>query len=420
MFQALEQPGFLMKGKSIVFGSLLLNVLLTIVLVHSLQNRPLPGDSLASRALAARSPNHSTPESTPPPPAANAAAPFDWRVVESADYRKYVANLRAIGCPEETIRDIIIADVNKLFETRRQELQQGRPKFQYWKAGNPLAAVVDPAIMEKQKLLNQEKRDLLKEILGVAPDDKNEPVVAWANPLDNLLDFLSPAKRAQVQEVMQQQQSKLVKLASGSGTMDSEDIKKLQTLHREGELELAKILTPAELEDYQLRWSQTSMMLRHSLSGFDPSEEEFRTIFKMRKPIDDAFTVFNDSADPDSAQRRAEAEAKLKESLRQVLGDARYADYERSQDYQYQQIAKVADRQGVSKEDTIRAYDMAHTAQLEVFRLQADDSLGSEQRQRAIDAIRAESERSLRQALGEQAFDAYRRQPNAAWLRGSP
>src|SRR5687767_831304 len=39
---------------------------------------------------------------------------FDWRLVESEDYKKYIVNLRSIGCPEETIRDIITADVNKL------------------------------------------------------------------------------------------------------------------------------------------------------------------------------------------------------------------------------------------------------------------------------------------------------------------
>ena len=40
---------------------------------------------------------------------------FSWREVESADYATYIANLRDIGCPEQTIRDIIIADVNQLY-----------------------------------------------------------------------------------------------------------------------------------------------------------------------------------------------------------------------------------------------------------------------------------------------------------------
>src|SRR5437879_11925524 len=43
---------------------------------------------------------------------------FSWRSVESDDYPTYVANLRDIGCPEQTIRDIIIADVNLLYSRR--------------------------------------------------------------------------------------------------------------------------------------------------------------------------------------------------------------------------------------------------------------------------------------------------------------
>jgi hypothetical protein len=48
--------------------------------------------------------------------------PFRWSQLESSDYRLYVANLRGIGCPEQTIRDIITADVDNLYSTRRREL----------------------------------------------------------------------------------------------------------------------------------------------------------------------------------------------------------------------------------------------------------------------------------------------------------
>src|SRR6266404_5314233 len=37
----------------------------------------------------------------------NAPKAFDWLALESADYRQYIANLRAAGCPEQTIRDLI-------------------------------------------------------------------------------------------------------------------------------------------------------------------------------------------------------------------------------------------------------------------------------------------------------------------------
>src|SRR5450432_1529367 len=56
-------------------------------------------------------------------PRAPAAAPFRWSQLEAEDYSTYIANLRAIGCPEQTIRDIIAADVASLYETKRRELE---------------------------------------------------------------------------------------------------------------------------------------------------------------------------------------------------------------------------------------------------------------------------------------------------------
>ena len=48
---------------------------------------------------------------TKPPAAAATAVTFRWSQLEAGDYPTYMRNLRAVGCPEETIRDIITADV---------------------------------------------------------------------------------------------------------------------------------------------------------------------------------------------------------------------------------------------------------------------------------------------------------------------
>jgi hypothetical protein len=54
--------------------------------------------------------------------------PFRWSQIESTDYRTYVANLRGIGCPEQTIRDIVTADVDEAFYVpKREELKQKEP-----------------------------------------------------------------------------------------------------------------------------------------------------------------------------------------------------------------------------------------------------------------------------------------------------
>lgn len=59
-----------------------------------------PSDSTVAKEVGTSS------QATPQP----AAAPFQWSQLESANYATYISNLRAVGCPEQTVRDIITAD----------------------------------------------------------------------------------------------------------------------------------------------------------------------------------------------------------------------------------------------------------------------------------------------------------------------
>src|ERR1041385_7161970 len=80
---------------------------------------------------------------------------FSWREVESDDYPTYIANLHDIGCPAQTIRDIIIADVNSLY-SRRRSLEILTPEQQWWRP-EPDSNVVQVA-SEKAKALDEERR----------------------------------------------------------------------------------------------------------------------------------------------------------------------------------------------------------------------------------------------------------------------
>jgi hypothetical protein len=78
--------------------------------------------------------------------------PFNWSQLESSDYRTYVANLRSIGCPEQTIRDIVAADLdNAYYAPRRQALAQSAAA-----AGVIDTTLPDPVVNEMQQLGNQE------------------------------------------------------------------------------------------------------------------------------------------------------------------------------------------------------------------------------------------------------------------------
>ncbi len=105
-----------MKIKTSLTLSILLSGILLAALGISLAHREKP----APASVVAVAP----PESDPPP-AVESAGPFRWSQLEATnDYRSYVANLRAVGCPEPTIRAIVTADFDAAisFEKHRLEL----------------------------------------------------------------------------------------------------------------------------------------------------------------------------------------------------------------------------------------------------------------------------------------------------------
>lgn len=61
-------------------------------------------------------------------PAANAIPPrlepFRWDQLYAKDYRVYVKNLRAAGCPESTVRTIVAADVHAVFHLVAAQLEK--------------------------------------------------------------------------------------------------------------------------------------------------------------------------------------------------------------------------------------------------------------------------------------------------------
>lgn len=282
-----------MSTKAFLVLSLILNVALGAMLLK-------PSSPPATPAAGRGDPEKAAPVVPPPvAPATPAAKPrtitqvvtntvaqkFDWSSVEYADYKKYIANLRGIGCPEETIRDIIKADVNKLYESKRKELAGPPKKFEFWKANALMGAVADPERTEKERAVNKEKRALLTELLGFAPEETPDLLANAAGQMEAMFGFLPAEKRNKVFDAMQDMQGKMQK-AMKSGAPDAEDMRKLM---KESEVALAAILTPQELLDYNLRLSQTANMMRFTLAGFEPSEQEFLEVFKVRKAFDDEF-----------------------------------------------------------------------------------------------------------------------------------
>ena len=100
---------------------------------------------------------------TPEPQIVTVTNQVTWDQLESEDYRTYITRLRAINCPEQTIRDIIIAEINGLY-SRRRALEVLTADQQWWRT-EPDSNVV-AAAEEKSRILDEERRALLSRLLG--------------------------------------------------------------------------------------------------------------------------------------------------------------------------------------------------------------------------------------------------------------
>jgi len=406
-----------MNAKPILLLSVAVNVVLAAALLKTTFSRETTLETAPAATVAsAASPSAMVPAT---PVASASAAPtmdrqFDWRMVESEDYRKYIANLRSIGCPEETIRDIIIADVNKLYESRRKELAGPKKKFEFWKPGGMMGASFDAERTEKERALNQETRTLLTELLGSAPDDKPDLLAGAASQIEAMFDFLPADKRTKVFDLMQDMQGKMQKSMKG-GTPNPDDIRKAM---KETETAIAGVLSPEELLDYNLRFSMTANMMRMQQAGFEPTETEFLELFKKRKAYDDEYGltgVGGLNLKGEEKEKQIAAEKKLNDEIKSELGEKRYQEYKRAQDYAFQSMYRVAESENLGKDAAVKAYSMKQTAEEEARKLRSDSSLTPEQRAAALAGIRAETEKGIRTVFGEKGYESYESQ--AYWLR---
>ena len=312
-----------MKTRFILILSLGLNVLLAAAYAFKSPN-PVPATMATAphEALFDGKERVITKVTTNTVTVVTPAKPFDWRVVESSDYGQYLANLRAIGCPERTIRDIILADVGDLFR-QRAKMNLGTNRFEYWKAGSPLGNVFDEQQLATQRDLLNQKRELLKTLLGEAYDqDANPSSAEIISTMERMTgDFLKPDQQAALKQLELKYTGRWAKAAA------SGDNQTMKTVLAEKDAEMLAVLSPEEKFEYEVRMSPPAVMLRMSLGEFEPTEEEFRGMFQVFKRFTDQFG-FNVAVQPGDTGPAAAAGDEMLNGFKRVLGPERFQQYQ--------------------------------------------------------------------------------------------
>jgi hypothetical protein len=319
---------------------------------------------------------------------------FAWSEVESPDYPTYIANLRGIGMPEKTIRDIIVADVNELFAERiARELIL--PEQKWWLPEPEMDAF--EAAMEQIRALETEKNQMLAQLLGAGWESSRNNMPATLVRFDGpVLNGLSAEAKQAVRKIETEQRRAI------SEALDPAERSRLQA---ETRAQLAMVLTPAQLEEYLLRYSETAERMRDQLQGFGADAEEFRKIFRARDPFDQQLAALT-GTDPVAVQRRAELERMREEAIRQTLGPQRAGFYQVTQNPLFRDAREQAQRSGAPPEKVLPIYEVNRAVEAEIARIQSDPALSDDQRRVVLATIQQQQKNTVERILKGQPAEA--------------
>ena len=394
-----------MNTRLIIMVSVALNLLLGAIFAYHV-TRPAPEAPAPpqSEAAAMVPLGSMAPARVLPIPVPAQASNFQWTAVESADFKQYMANLRAIGCPEETIRDLISAEVNKMFAPRFTALTAQVRGYGFWKPSNKRAL---NELRHQLQALQEEKRELLRTLLGIERD----PSEKWANlSVDDVAElgrygFLSADKEEQVRAIMDKYKQLESNRRSGDMISLGDRSKKLREQRRE---ELAKVLTPEELHELDLRDSNTADSVRSRYGSADLTEEEYRKLFALRKAYEDEHGAIADNSDPEKMRRRSEARGQLDQAYKDALGDQRHAEIQKQQDPSWRGLTSVGQQHNLPQSTVDQAYQYQQMASLQVAALFGDPSIPRDIQRGTIKQIQQELENQLTSLMGKDAYTDFR------------
>ncbi len=432
-----------MRSRPLIWLSLGLNLILLAAVCHFALRRPASKPAPREVRMTpmnepvAAAVTETNSESAMTDPGVEA---FSWAQLTSADFKVYRDRLRAIGCPEETVRDIILAEINEKFRPRRAEIVasvQGR----YWE----ITAKGRNALKEWETALenlDEERQALIEEVLGKNPADEQTNHERRTRWLTNRYAWLPAEKQGRLVELEQASQKRTQAIWEEIGKRPNtqptaEDNQKFKALQDELTTARQQLLSPEEYLEYRLRGSSAGSWAGN-LQGFETTETEWRAVARLKLDYEDALKQAFPETDevaggfanrygtplppPDATEASAQKEVRrqmqveLEAAMKSTLGAERFAEYELASNSDYQQTKRITERFQLPESLAKQAYEVQRTAAAHAETTRTDANLSAEARASALAAIRQETERALAATLGSKVFNTYQ-EYHGDWLK---
>jgi hypothetical protein len=378
--------------------SLALNGFLLLLIVS---DRPIEPLSVPIPEPTAPSPDAKTTvsvmlEETVEPPV------FQWSDLVAEDLREYATNMEAMGCRADVVRAVLADEIRRRYVPLMRRLRR-ESVGDYWER----SAGVKSSKWNERTPEERDAEEQLDEVYGqyralhreFGIDEKRDRFPDFDGD-DVRASFLSEEKRERLRE--QDEAVDQLRRKLRSERVPEEEIRKrVLDMEAAQDLERMEFLEPAEYEEYKLRTSSHAGLigagLIGNLFGFEPTPEERVVILHWRESAGDELTLED-----------------WEQGVRPLLGDARFAEFQRAQDPSYRELTEMTAHFGLDEATANDVYASQRAAEAAAETLRTLD-LDPDQQLEALAEVRAATEQTIRVQLGDTAFGVYAR--HADWLK---
>lgn len=339
-----------------------------------------------------------------------------WGTLHTKDLKLLVERLKAAGFPMDLIRTIVTKEISDHYREQRKMIMGGDVQ-PYWATKRNSGMFDTGKLMKLSREMNEE----MKSVLGSDMYSGNEDMSYY---MRRQYGNIPQEKALSIQRLQSDYAEMRMQIQSeAANVMFPEDKAKMAVLEKEQRADLEALLSPEELKEYDMRNSISANTIRSRYAGFDFTQEEFNQIYEAQKAFDDKYTPnyyygggssFMDST---TMKARSEAEQATQNAIKQVLGEARYKELERSSDTSYRTASQIAERLQLPAQNAVAVYDLKKSTEEQQKAIMANRSTSFEAKQQAIQNLVTDTNAKLQQYLTQKGYDAYKANSAGYWVQ---
>jgi hypothetical protein len=335
-----------------------------------------------------------------------------WESLNAGDARSLADRLRAGGFPPEVVRAVVVAQIAEQFTARKKALAAKAEETPYWARRGFGMTGSDVKLMSEMRQLNREQSAMVREILG--PDAISLPPDMEVY-MRRQYGALSPEKYEQVQTIFSDYSDMRSEIyAKTNGVMLPEDRQKLALLEKEQRADLAGVLSPQELEAYELRSSTTASTLRSQLTTFKPTEEEFLALFRATRAAEEKYGAVGNMVGGNTMMQVRDY---VLQQVQGQLNPARYAELQQASDPAYSAVNRLVDRLELPASAATQVVAVQRDVQGRAAAIRGNRDMPAEQKAEQLAALSQEATTKLTATLGANGLEAYK-QYGGGWIQG--